>query len=83
LEALAAGCPILSTLCKGNDEVLVADENTLIHDVGDIGGIAAGLRRLLQEPDLRKRLSANARKTSERYSVTQMVDRYAEAYQNL
>jgi glycosyltransferase involved in cell wall biosynthesis len=83
LEALAAGCPIVSTLCRGNDEVLVAEQNALIHDVGDVDGIATALRRLLSEPNLCKRLSANARQTSRRYGVGKMVDRYAAVYEGL
>jgi len=83
LEALAAGCPIVSTLCKGNNEVLVADKNALIHDVGDVDGIASALRRVLSEPDLRDRLSANAAVTSSKYGVDQMVDRYAALYESL
>ena len=69
LEALAAGCPVLSTLCKGNDEVLVADDNAMIHAVGDIDGMASALQTLLNDPALRKRLSTNARNTAAGYSA--------------
>jgi glycosyltransferase involved in cell wall biosynthesis len=36
LEALAAGCPVLSTRCPGNDEVLCDGENSLLTAVGDV-----------------------------------------------
>jgi glycosyltransferase involved in cell wall biosynthesis len=83
LEALAAGCPILSTLCPGNDEVLVAGENALIHPIGDVKALAAGLRRLISDDGLRSRLSENARKTAEGFANERTVERYAACYQEL
>ena len=81
LEALAAGCPILSTLCPGNDEVLVAGENALIHPIGDVDALVDGLRRLIADYGLRSRLSGNARKTAEEFTVERMVERYASCYE--
>jgi glycosyltransferase involved in cell wall biosynthesis len=81
LEALSAGCPIVSTMCRGNDEILVADQNALIHGVGDIDGLSLALRRLLDDPPLRTKLSANARQTSMKYGVDQMLDRYTDLYE--
>src|SRR5262249_40366975 len=80
LEALAAGCPILSTLCPGNDEVLVAGENALIHPIADVEGLAIGLRRLITDDGLRSRLSGNARRTAQRFTIERMVERYASCY---
>jgi len=82
LEALAAGCPILSTLCQGNDEVLVAGKNALTVAVGHIDGKVQGLRRLLSEPDLRKRLRVAARETAGNYDVEHMVNQYLNCYDN-
>ena len=80
LEALAAGCPILSTLCQGNDEVLEQGSNALITGVGDIEAQTAALQRLLREPTLRQTLSAAARQSARRYSVENMVEEYSRAY---
>jgi glycosyltransferase involved in cell wall biosynthesis len=81
LEALAAGCPILSTLCPGNDEVLVAGHNALIHPIGDVEALAAGLRHLLSNAGVRVRLSRNARTTAEGFSLARMVERYRACYE--
>jgi glycosyltransferase involved in cell wall biosynthesis len=81
LEALAAGCPILSTLCLGNDEALVAGENALIHPIGDVEALVDGLRRLIADNGLRARLSRNARKTAEGFTMERTVERYASCYE--
>jgi len=80
LEALAAGCPIVSTECQGNDEVLVNERNALTCQVGDVSAMADGLRRILSDSALARRLSAEARETVSTYSVSHMVDRYARCY---
>jgi glycosyltransferase involved in cell wall biosynthesis len=80
LEAMAAGCAVLSTTCPGNDEVLVGDENSLTVPVGDLEAAGLALRRLLADPDLRSRLSAAARATSSHYDIERMVDAYCEVY---
>ena len=81
LEALAAGCPILSTLCPGNDEVLVAGENALIHPIGDVEALVDGLRRLISDDGMRSRLSRNARKTAEGFTMERTIERYASCYE--
>jgi glycosyltransferase involved in cell wall biosynthesis len=64
LEALAAGCAIVSTPCRGNDEVLVHDQNALLAPVGDVDALAGCLRCLLADRARRERLRDGARRTS-------------------
>ncbi|MDX1933233.1 MAG: glycosyltransferase family 4 protein [Capsulimonadales bacterium] len=80
LEALAAGCPILSTLCRGNNEVLLPERNALIAPIGDVEAFARQLKRLLGDAALRDRLSAEARRTSKGYSLERMIDAYIRCY---
>ncbi len=80
LEALAAGCPIVSTWCPGNDEVLVEGQNALTTGVGDVAAQANALRRVLSDSALRARLSAEAKATARQYSIERMVDQYARCY---
>jgi glycosyltransferase involved in cell wall biosynthesis len=81
LEALAAGCPIVSTLCPGNDEVLVPGYNALIHPIGDVDALAHSLRRLLSNAGLRARLAGNARTTAQGFRLECMVERYHACYE--
>jgi glycosyltransferase involved in cell wall biosynthesis len=80
LEAMAAGCPILSTLCQGNDEVLEEGINALTTAVGDVAAQANALERLLGDAELRQSLSAAARQCARSYSVDNMVEEYSRAY---
>jgi glycosyltransferase involved in cell wall biosynthesis len=80
LEALAAGCPILSTACQGNDEVLVNGDNALTFPVGDVAAGTEALRMLLRDPTLRARLRDRARASAQRYSVNEMVEGYRRVY---
>jgi glycosyltransferase involved in cell wall biosynthesis len=81
LEALAAGCPVLSTSCQGNDEVLVDGENALVFPVGDVAAATAKLRKLLCDPRLRRQISERAQVTAQKFGVAQMVDGYRAVYQ--
>jgi glycosyltransferase involved in cell wall biosynthesis len=80
LEALAAGCPIASTPCQGNDEVLIHGENALLAPIGDIDAQARSIIQILENPDLRGRLALGAIETSHGYSSTRMLDEYEALY---
>ena len=81
LEALAAGCPVLSTLCPGNDEVLCDGENSILTAVGDIAAQTEALRRLLNDAALRRKIASSARRDAEKFRMDVMVNRYASLYQ--
>ena len=80
LEAMAARCPIVSTLCPGNDEVLMDGENALLTAVGDVDAQAAALRRLLSDAELRASLGAAAHRAAQRYSIDRMAEAHMACY---
>jgi glycosyltransferase involved in cell wall biosynthesis len=81
IEAMAAGRPIVGTLCQGNDEILSPEENALTAPVGDVCALGEGLRRLLRDAALRKHLSAAACRTAQRFTRDAMVDRHLSLYE--
>lgn len=81
LEALAAGCAVLSTPCPGNDEVLVDGANSLTFPVGDVRAGATALTTLLLDPTLRDRLRTAARSTAQSYTADCMVEGYRRIYE--
>jgi glycosyltransferase involved in cell wall biosynthesis len=55
-EAMAAGCPVLTSDRYGTKEI--AGDAALLVDPESVDEIAAGMRRLVSEPELRRRLIA-------------------------
>ncbi len=80
LEALAAGCVVVSTVCPGNDEILVHLENSLLSQVGDTAAMGKNLDLALSDRRLAERLQSAARETARGYSLEAMVNHYAECY---
>jgi glycosyltransferase involved in cell wall biosynthesis len=62
LEALQAGLPVVSTRVGIAPEVVADGVNGLLVDREDVEGLAAALRRVGVDPDLRARLAAGARR---------------------
>ncbi|MEZ4654634.1 MAG: glycosyltransferase [Candidatus Eisenbacteria bacterium] len=75
-EALAAGLPVVVSRCAGAAE-LVTDgiEGILLNDPQDVREIAAALARLAEDPALRARMGASARRTAERYGWEPIIER--------
>jgi glycosyltransferase involved in cell wall biosynthesis len=62
LEAMAWGVPVITTPVGGIPEVVRHGEEGVIVQPGDIVGLTAALRQLLDDESLRQRLGANGRK---------------------
>lgn len=56
IEAMAAGVPVIGSNVGGIPALVRDDENGFLFQVGDWVSLAARLRQLLQDPDLRARL---------------------------
>lgn len=61
LEAMRAGCAIVSTDVGGIPEAVVEGESGLLVDAGSADELAEALARLVADPALRRRLGAGAR----------------------
>ena len=65
LEAAAFGLPVVTTDVGGIPHLLRGGEDALLVPEGDAEAMAAGVRRLLEEPGLAGKLSANGRAVAE------------------
>jgi glycosyltransferase involved in cell wall biosynthesis len=68
LEAMGAGLPVISTACRGSEEMIDADNNGCIVAVEDVEALAAAMRALMGDALRRERLGANAYAASQRYT---------------
>ncbi|MBT9584564.1 glycosyltransferase [bacterium] len=81
LEALASGLPVLAVAACGTQDTISHDHDGLLTPL-ELEAFQGGWRQMLQ-PQLRSRLSANARRTATDYSIEsytrKLVHLYTEA----
>ena len=81
LEAMASGLTCVSCRAVGVVDCLRDGENGLLTEPGDVAGLAASLRRLLADPELRKRLAAAGLEECRRlYSWKSAASQIIQAY---
>ena len=73
VEALAVGTPVISSAVGGVPEVVRDGENGLLVPAGDVEALAAAIRRLLGDDELRARLAAAAAPSVESYSAERLL----------
>jgi glycosyltransferase involved in cell wall biosynthesis len=84
LEAMAMGAPVVATRIAGVPRLVRDGANGLLVEPGDVAGLAAAVRRLAGEPDLRGRLQQAARATIEEgYSFTGRMEKIRRVYDEL
>jgi len=83
LEAMAAGCPVVTTDSHGNRDFCADDENCVIVPQNDPTALATAMRDLLADPAHRERLRAGGLSTAQRYTWSISLDRVASFYEQL
>jgi glycosyltransferase involved in cell wall biosynthesis len=83
LEAMSCGLPVVATDIGGNNEVISSGVNGFLVPVKSPRIMAKSVLRLLDDPDLRKKIGTAARKTIEKYytwdKVTDNVLKFYES----
>ena len=80
LEAMDAGVPIVATAVGGVPEIVADGVTAILVQKQDVAGIAAGVIRLLGDPDLRSRLIHGSREVLDRHSPEQYYRRLAAVF---
>jgi len=82
IEGLAAGLPALGVTSPGVADTIEDGVNGLLTD-HDLEAFSRALRRLLTDADLRARLAAGARRTSDRYGIEHTTGQIIALYRQL
>ncbi|MEW6031472.1 MAG: N-acetyl-alpha-D-glucosaminyl L-malate synthase BshA [Bacillota bacterium] len=84
LEAMAAGVPVVASRVGGLPEVVGEGEGGFLYSPDDTEAMAAGLRALLTDPDLRRSCGSLARERAFRlFSSEVIVPRYVSFYEEV
>ena len=84
LEAQAAGLPIVSFKCKcGPKDIVEPGVSGYLVEEGDIEGLAARMKELMEDEALRARMGAAAYAASERYDVDTIMQKWVTLFQGL
>jgi glycosyltransferase involved in cell wall biosynthesis len=69
IETMAMGKPVIITRSRDGSYAgrrdIIDGNNVILVDVGDVAGLRSAIERLMNDPDLRRRIGANARKWAE------------------
>jgi sugar transferase (PEP-CTERM/EpsH1 system associated) len=84
LEALCVGVPVIASRVGGNSETIDDQLTGLLFDSGDENALTQHLENIVADPDLRTKLSsAGKAKIQEQFSITAMIDRYEQYYEDV
>lgn len=80
LEAMACGVPVVATGVGGSGEFLVDGDNTVLFAAGDPDSLAASVRRLIEDPDLRRHIISQGLVCADRFDVDHLTDSFEHWY---
>jgi glycosyltransferase involved in cell wall biosynthesis len=84
LEAMASGLPIVATRVGANPEVIVDGETGFIVPPGDPEELADGLAKLIDAPELRRKMGRNGRKRVETsFAIEKTTPMIVDIYQEM
>lgn len=84
IEGWAHRVPVVAAASQGPRELIRPDETGLLVPVDDAGALAAALRRLVADADLRRTLAAGGRAAFEsEFTATAVVSRYLDFFERV
>ena len=84
VEAMAGGLPTVASRVGGMPEIVVEGETGFLVPPGDAGALAEAIVRLLEDPDLGRRLGEGGRaRAMERFSWDVIADRTLALHRRL
>lgn len=83
LEAMAAGCPVITTDSHGNRDFCFDGKNCIIVEHDDVEALAKAIKKLFGDPALRQRLSKQGLATAKKYRWGVIMDKVDKFYKDL
>lgn len=83
IEAMAAGTTVVASALDGYRNVATDDVDALLVRPGDAPGLAAALRRAVDDRDLAGRLRTAGAARAETFAMSALADRYVDIYRRL
>ncbi len=84
LEAMAVGLPVIATKAGGISEVVEDGVTGRLADVGDVEGLAARLRNVMDNPLVARRMGeAGRRRAVRKFGLDRVVPMYVGIYERL
>ncbi len=84
LEAMSYGLPAIASTVGGIPEAVVAGETGLLVEPGDAAGLAAAMKALADDPELRRKMGAAGRRRAESlYAIPVICARIKELYRQM
>ncbi len=83
LEAMAAGKPVIASEVGGVPELVLDGETGLLVPPEDPAALAAAMRKLAGDPDLRLRLGGAGRARAETFNWPNIADQYVRIYESI
>ncbi len=80
LEAMASGCPVVTTSIGGMTDMVVDQESGLLVPPGNVLALTEAIRGLLADESLRSRYAAAARERVLRFTATAVAERLEGVY---
>ena len=80
IEAMQAGKAVVATRVGGVPELVQDGVEGLLVEAKDVSGLAAAMKRLYEDGELRQRLAAAALRASERFSWQRAIDDYLKIH---
>ncbi|MFW6141316.1 MAG: glycosyltransferase family 4 protein [Candidatus Saliniplasma sp.] len=78
LEAMACGLPVIATGVGGNTELVKHEKGGLIVDAKDIPGLQRSLEKLLNDPELRRKMGGFNRKYVQKFNQDSVLSKKVE-----
>jgi glycosyltransferase involved in cell wall biosynthesis len=81
LEAMASGLPIITARCEGTEELIA--ENGLVIENANAEEIARAIKQLIDDRQLRSRMSVAARRQAEQFTWGRIAEQYLNIYERV